>query len=131
MTYSFSNLNDPHGGLGSGSVAYKLGVATPQAWFNQVVSLQPNTRYTFSGWTNASVAHPGCVVYYYIGSADGSQVLKIMTQVNNHTLGTTWVQSTGFYDTDSTTLYTFNVRTTCAGALGQSYYFDDLVLTAS
>jgi hypothetical protein len=117
--------------LRAASITYSAGAAAYQAWFNQAITLEANTRYTFSGWTKASTANPGCSVSYYIGNSDGTQVLKMMAQITSANLKPTWTQSTGFYDTGSATAYTFNVRLTCSGAAARTYYFDDLVLTAS
>jgi hypothetical protein len=67
-------------------------------------------------------------VNYYIGNAAATQVLKIVTQITSAQLKTTWVESTGFYDTVGETQYTFNVRLTCSGAAARVYYMDDLSL---
>lgn len=130
LTYNFVNTNSPYGGLNSASITYNTGAAAYQAWYNQVITLKPNTRYTFSGWTKASIANPGCNVYYYIGDVTGATVLKIMVPINSAQLKTTWVESTGFYDTISVTQYTFNVRMTCTGTTTtpRTYYMDNLSL---
>ena len=78
----------------------------------------------------------GCNIYFYIGDASGSTVLKIIASVLNGALSLTWPTkpSEGFYDTTDATQYTFNVRTTCSTITngGQRiYYVDDLKLVAA
>jgi len=131
LTYNFANGADPHGGLQAASISYAAGGSAFQAWFGQPISLMPNKRYLFSGWSKASTANPGCAISYYIGNAAGNQVFKILATITSANLRPSWVQSTGFYDVTTTTEeLSFNVRLTCSGSSARTYYMDDLALTA-
>jgi hypothetical protein len=110
---------------------YSAGGSAYQAWFSQPITLEPNKRYLFSGWSKASSANPGCSISYYIGTANGVQNLKTLATITSANLRPVWVQSAGFYDTTSITMLTFNVRWTCTGGNSRVYYVDDLSLTTT
>ena len=95
------------------------------------MTVTANTRYNFSGWTKASNNNPGCSVTFFIGNAADTGILKTLGTVASTATKTTWVESTGFYDSGSATQVTFNVRWTCTGSNARTYYVDDLSLIAA
>jgi hypothetical protein len=133
LTYNLANTNSPHGGLRDASIAYSANSAVYQAWFNQPVTLLPNTHYIFSGWAKASAANPGCAITYYIGTVDGAIEWWTLAQITSSQLTTSWVQSTGSFDTPFINIlpFSFNVRMTCTGSAARTYFLDDLSLTAA
>jgi hypothetical protein len=112
-------------------VTYAAGASAYQAWFSQPISLRPNKRYLFSGWSKASAANPGCSISYYIGTSNGNQNLKTLATITSANLRPAWVQSTGFYDATTITDLSMNVRWTCTGGNARTYYIDDLSLTTT
>ena len=128
LTYSFVDMNAAFNGRAGASVAYAAGAGAYPAWFNQVVTLKPNTRYNFSAWSKASSANPGCAVYFYIATPDGTETLKTMAQVTSANQKPQWTQSTGFYDVGADTQYSFNVRWGCSSSIARTYYVDELIL---
>ncbi|KAF8850327.1 WSC-domain-containing protein [Acephala macrosclerotiorum] len=136
ITFNFqtpSTTTTPHGGSQVGSISYKQYSPALQSWFNQPITLCPNTVYNFSAWHKVSIANPACNVYYYIGSADSSTVLSIFSSTAATQVTTTWKQVTATYTSGSTTAVTFNIRLTCSTLTftAQSYYFDDISFVAA
>ena len=73
------------------------------------------------------VVDTGCKLQWFIATADGKTVLSILAMQSD--FGTTsWVKSTGFWISGSSTSVTSNIRTVCTGAARTGWTFN---LTAS
>ncbi|CZR50423.1 uncharacterized protein PAC_00295 [Phialocephala subalpina] len=136
VTFNFqtpSTTTTPHGGSQVGAISYKQYSPALQSWFNQPITLCPNTVYNFSAFHKVSIVNPACNVYYYIGSADSNTVLTIFSSTAWSQVTTAWKQVTATYTSGSTTDVTFNIRLTCSTLTyaAPSYYFDDISFVAA
>ncbi|KXX82428.1 putative fungistatic metabolite [Madurella mycetomatis] len=142
-TYIDAGTNEPcqkpwspdqaHAGLYSGAITYNPRATAAQTWFNQVITLAPNTRYDLSASVRPKQANPGCAVRVYIGTSDGDSVLKIMSiTVSNALSRGSWTRATGFFDSGTNGDVTFNVRLTCTWSIisnSRTFYIDDILFT--
>lgn len=128
VSYSFVDTSAAHSGTHSGSVAWTATATPSTAWIKQVVTLQPDRQYNFSGWTRASTGSNSCSVTYTVTTADAAAtLLKTVAAVNG--VNPQWAQATGFYTTPAgaaAAQYALNVKVACTGSPAKKVYVDDL-----
>ncbi|KAK3316839.1 hypothetical protein B0H66DRAFT_605110 [Apodospora peruviana] len=139
MSYSFANTANSPQGTYYASVSYGASnSAPPAAWISQnIPTVIPNTHYSFSAYTRASSANPGCSISFFIADGNGATgaIGRVLATVPNSSLKNQWAQTTGEWDTPARIPrdgYSVNVKVSCPAGIGaKSYFFDDLVLIAS